>query len=257
MENKKNNGGLTIIILILVFIIIGLAGYIVYDKYIKPNYEIVKKTDKTTNNKKEEEKSLIKDSSKEIVYNNEKFSYINVPFINIDSEDADNLNKEIEEYINNNGKNGYGDDYYPKYDYYKNGDNVSVLITIVTEGSSRYYKTANINAKTGKRITNTDLLSMKNIKSSEVADKVFSIYSDTAEKNGSLEAYKSLHMAGDEFTSIYDETKYSLKKLSIADFDMYLNDDDELCVIAEVYLIAGPEKNFYSFNLDDNKYEIN
>ena len=247
---------------ILVLIVLGLGGYIVYDKIIVPRQNTGTITINTDDKKDTKEKSLIKDSSQKIVYDNEKYSNknyegIKVPVINIDSEDASKLNGEIEGFVNEYKHDGFNEYMYPKYDYYENDDILSINVTIITEGSSRYYKTANINTKTCKKVSNSELVSKKEFKENEVPYKVFDIYEKEAEKNGSLDSYKQLTMAGDEFTSVYQGTKNYITKITLDEFGMYLNKNGELCVITKVYMIAGPESNYYIFNLNTNSYEAN
>lgn len=243
---------LVAIIVVLAIMLLGLGTYVAYDKFIKPNDKKIVNNNK---DKKENTKSILKDSSKTIVYTEEKDKYCKVPIININSADADKINEDIEDYVEKMDENGYGEYYNLNYEYFENEDILSVKIIIRTAGSSRYYHTSNINVKTGKRVTNSDLLKLKNIKEEELSDKVFSVYEKDLEKSGTLEDSKKIHKYDDEFTSIYDGTKNSIESNDLDDFDMYLNSKGELCVIAKVYLIAGPENNYYSYNLETNLRE--
>ena len=252
MENKSNNKGLIALVIILIIIILGLSGYIAYDKFIAK--EEVNKIEKKEN--KKEEKSIIKDKEKDIVYTESDYEYKKVPVININTADADKLNKEIEEYVDKmSSESDYGEAYALSYDYFENNDVLSIKMTITTFGSSRYYKTVNINSKTGKEVSNYDLIKSKSIDENEIGNAIFDIYTKEAEKNESLDAYKTQHIYSDEYTSVYDGTKNLVTNKKYDDFDMYLNSKGELCVISDVYLIAGPEMNFYVFNLNSNSYE--
>ena len=253
MENKKSNKGLVALIIILIIIIIGLGSYIVYDKFINTNKD-KKDTVEVKETKKEE--SILKDKSKPIVYTLGNYKYKKVPFINIDSDDAERLNNEIDDYVTKSGKDtDYGEGYSLSYDYFQNDEILSVLLKIDTIGASKYYKTVNINTKTGKKVSNSDLLKIKNIDENGIGNAIFDIYVKDAEESGYIDTYKTQHIYGDGFTSVYDGTKMLIDSKKIDDFDMYLNSKGDLCVIEEVYLIAGPEKNFYKFNLNINSYE--
>lgn len=253
MKENKSNKGLVVLVIILFILVLGLGTYIVYDKVINKD-EAVSKTD--SNDKKETTKGIIKDESKEIVYSDNEYQYKKIPIINIDTEDADDLNKEINEYVDKMGQDSnYGEGYKLSYVYYENNEILSILLTINTYGSSKYYKTVNINSKTGKKVSNYDLIKIKSIDENEIGNAIFDIYVKDAEKNGLLDTYKTQHIYGDGFTSVYDGTKMLIDSKKIDDFDMYLNSKGDLCVIEEVYLIAGPEKNFYKFNLNINSYE--
>lgn len=253
MKENKSNKGLIVLVIILFILVLGLGTYIVYDKVINKD-EVVSKTD--SNDKKETKKGIIKDESKEIVYSDNEYQYKKIPIINIDTEDADDLNKEINEYVDKMGQDSnYGEGYKLSYVYNENDEILSILLTINTYGSSKYYKTVNINTKTGKKVSNYDLIKTKSIDENEIGNAIFDIYVKDAEKNGLLDTYKTQHIYGDGFTSVYDGTKMLIDSKKIDDFDMYLNSKGDLCVIEEVYLIAGPEKNFYKFNLNINSYE--
>ena len=113
--------GKSIIIVILVLIILALGNHIIYTEYYKPK---VTKEDKTIKEDKKEEKNdktFIKkiDENKEYIYDGEyvgdfsKESYttdsgktynskdLKAPYFNIDSQDANNANKEVNEtYLN-------------------------------------------------------------------------------------------------------------------------------------------------------------
>lgn len=253
MKENKSNKGLVVLVIILFILVLGLGTYIVYDKVINKD-EVVSKTD--SNDKKETKKGIIKDESKEIVYSDNEYQYKKIPIINIDTEDADDLNKEINEYVDKMGQDtNYGEGYNLSYVYYENDEILSILLTINTYGSSKYYKTVNINSKTGKKVSNYDLIKTKSIDENEIGNAIFDIYVKDAEKNGLLDTYKTQHVYGDEFTSVYDASSNLIKSKKYDDFDMYLNSNGELCVISDVYLIAGPEKNSYIFNLNLYNYE--
>lgn len=255
MENKKGNGGLILIIILLLLIIIGLFGYIYYDKFIKkPEVDCTKCNVETKEETKE--KSLLKDSSKPVVYNNKEYTNLDVPYINIDSDDAENINKSISTYVDKMDEGiSFGEYNTLSYEYFENDNVLSVRIMISTMGSTKYYQSYNIDVKTGKTVTNKELCKIADIKETEVGNLAFDIYIKDAEKNGFLDTYKTQHIYGDEYTSVYDGTKMIFDSTKLEDYDMYLNKDGNLCVISEVYLIAGPEKNNYVFNLSKNIYE--
>ena len=255
MENKKSNKGLVVLNVILILIVLVLCGFIAYDKFIKKDTCKCTKCD-VKETKNEDTKVSKKDASKGIVYDDGTNQYKRVPIINIDSTDANKLNKEINDYVDKmSSETDYGEAYALTYDYFENNDVLSIKMTITTIGSSRYYKTVNINSNTGKEVSNYDLIKSKSIDENEIGNAIFDIYTKEAEKNGSLDVYKTQHIYGDEYTSVYDGTKNLVTNKKYDDFDMYLNSKGELCVISDVYLIAGPEMNFYVFNLNSYSYE--
>lgn len=255
MENKNSNKGLIILIIILILMVLGLGSYIVYDKFI--NVSRKSESNKVENKKATKEDRINKkDNTKAIVYTEGNYEYKKVPVINIDSIDADRLNKEINDYLEEMKKNtDYGEGYNLSYDYYENDNILSIKITINTFGASKYYKTFNISTKTGKEVTNKEILNLKNIEESDFSSKLLSAYEKEQSDNDNLDAVKTQHIYGDEYTSVYDGTKMNIENTKIEDFDMYLNKNKELCVVADVYLLAGPERNFYIYNLDTNSRE--
>ena len=50
MENQKNNGGLITLVIILLLLVLGLGGYIVYDKLLRNNSESNTESNNATNN---------------------------------------------------------------------------------------------------------------------------------------------------------------------------------------------------------------
>ena len=63
MENQKNGKGKTFAIVILVLLVLGLGGYIVYDKIIMKETEEPEKTEKTKKEVKEQPKLLTNDEA--------------------------------------------------------------------------------------------------------------------------------------------------------------------------------------------------
>ena len=255
MENKKSNKGLVAVVIIELLIIIGLGGFIGYEKFIKNDLCECSKCGVKKDDIKED-KSIIKDKDKEIVYTEGNYKYKEVPVININTEDAEKLNKEIKNYIDKmSSDTDYGEAYALSYEYFENNDILSIKMTITTFGSSRYYKTVNISTKTGKKVSNEELIKLKKIKEEDFSSKLFEVYEKEQIDNGSIDAVKTQSIYGDEYTSVYDGTKMNIESTKINDFDMYLNKKGELCVVTDIYLIAGPERNFYIYNLDTNLRE--
>lgn len=124
---KKKNSGLVVLVIVLIVIILGLGGYIVYDKFLKDSSNVnessnnkkvstikldddldyVYDADYSYNNKYTEFDRLFagEESGKrtidyygiDVEYNMGKqiLSDLKVPFINIKSADADNVNQKI------------------------------------------------------------------------------------------------------------------------------------------------------------------
>lgn len=241
MPPKKSKGPLVIIIL-LILIILGLAGYICYDKFIaKDNKCDVEKTTETDN-----KKILLKDKTKDIVYSSLKdkikvsedgYFYYNIPQVNINSSDAQVINDEI----NSKLKKEYDDvkkaleeskgEYIASmfeeidYKYYINDNILSLFIYSKgeVESDSDYY-IYNIDIYTGKKVSNEDILKIKQLNEETFKSKM-------------IDAFKSLekHMTdgshgSDEFAkNQYNKNISNLKESSLDSYQIYLNDKKELC----------------------------
>lgn len=246
MEEK--NTGLIVLIIILFVIVLTLSSYIFIDKFL-----VIERRGNTSNktnivNNNSEEKSLVKDSSKEVVYNNENYLPDNeVPYINIDSKDAERLNEEIEEYYKS-----VINDYYDSiiYNYYVSDDIVSIVVRYMPGGSTKEYKVYKINKETGYEVTNSDILKIKNITKETLITKMKAIF---LERVKTTEAY-SMHIYGDEFTTVEQATNRNIENLSLDTALIYLNDNNNLCVIEEEYQIAGAETGNYIMNIDKSSY---
>lgn len=183
-EPKKQGKGSNIVIVLLILIILGLAGYICYDKFIsKDNKCDVEETAETDIIKTNTNTEVVvkKDKDKDIVYTDISTSKHNVPQINIDSEIATKYNKEIMTFYND-FKSGKGlalsaDEYNFGYKYYINDEIVSVVVSHTTEsGAENPTKVYNINQYTGKEVSNSELLKKLNITENDVANKLNKSY---------------------------------------------------------------------------------
>lgn len=229
-----------------------------------------------TDNKSEElnkntKDVAVKDSSKGVVYelvNDVKtWKYYNqyygeymdagysykIPQINIDSADAEKINQKIKdkyltqyneavEYRNeNNGETGIW--YRIEYAYHINGDVVSIIIDSKGESEGKDRSSYNINMKTGKEVTNTELLKIKGITEEEFPSKLSNILTETLRDmyTGNIEPAEFM-------TAQYKRTT-SLENCSI-DNDMYLNVNGDLCVIVNRYNIAGGESTKIIIDID-------
>ena len=246
--------GLVAIIVILTILVLGLGTYIAYDKLIKANDKKVVNKDEV---KKNEKNSNANDSSKPMVYDNEDYKYLKVPYINLKTDEGSRLNKEIKEFINDyEDTKEFTENYGVSYNTYENDDIVSIVIKKTTPSSAtNYYMSINIDSKTGKEVDNRYLLDIKKIDENYIPGMLLEIFDNQAEKDGTMESLRRMPSQGDEFTSVYDATKYKIENNKLDDYVMYLNKKGELITVVEVYFIAGPEKGNVLMNLNTNLYE--
>lgn len=255
MEKKNNTSKGLIIALIVIsslflLTIIGLVIFVAYS-FVRPNkiegkrIVVEKDTNTNTNTTK---KSLIKDESKDIVYENPKYSpWVEAPYINIDSEDAKKLNNEIDEYYSKVTK-----DYYEvlTYKYYENDDVVSIVTKMMQAGANKDYRVYNINKKTGKEVTASELMKSKNLSLSSIKIRMKAIW---MQKVKTSEGY-SMPTNSNPNKSVEAATKDNIEQLTDDDIVLYLNSDGHLCVIYEEYQIAGAETGNYIMDLDKYLY---
>lgn len=244
--------GLVAIIVILTIMVFSLGTYVAYDKFIKPNsVKEVKKDEGKSNSKSSS------DSSKIEVYDSEDYKYLHVPYIDLKSDEGKRLNKEIKDFVSDyEDTKEFTDNCQVTYQTFENENIISIIIKKDTPSSStNYYKSINIDTKTGKEVDNKYLLDMKNIDENYIPGMLLEVYDNQAEENGNLEDLRRMPSQGDEFTSVYDATKNNIENNKLDDYVMYLNKKDELIVVVEVYFYAGPEKGNVLMNLNTNLYE--
>lgn len=233
---------LVVLIFTLIFLVVGLGTYIYIDKFIL--------TEETTCDCSDD--SLLKDKNKVIVYDNPNYKKLEIPYINIDSVDAGKLNTKLEEFYTKELKlsdKSNLDKVAMAYDYYSNSNYLSVICLYSSEGIN-YYKTANINFKTGKEVDPIDLLLAANFKREDFYNTIIDVYDKGIDQ--SQEFYVAPE-PGDK--TIYTMTIDSIKEKQIEDYEMYLNDNKELCVVIEEYEATGETTNRKVVNLSKAKYE--
>lgn len=218
-----NNKNKIYIIVLVTLILLIFGSAFIYDKYfnnIKTNL-----------------------SNEEIIIN-KKIDNKNIPYINI-SEDEVNLKvQEIYKKYN---------DYNSSYDYYINNNTLSLVIKFSNKEET-IYKTYNIDTDSKKEISNNELLKNNNI-DENVSSLLESIFDNELTNSGLLNKYRRTHMYGDGFTSIYDASIMIFDSIRIDDSNMYLNKDNEVCLISKIY---DPNSNKYIdkiFNLSTKSYE--
>lgn len=220
-------------------------------------------------NKVSSNEMLLKDSSKPVVYSyvevkNDKYqeapngssfsiSYIyRIPQININSAAAEAMNKLIlddyegtyKDYVKNGDSGCCNID----YSYAINGEILSVEISAFWDGGSVQRSAYNINIKNGNEVTHSDLVKQKGILDTEFPSKLSELMT---------ELLKSMYTPSSELTEPdtieFFNTQYrrsiDIKNCSMGN-DMFLNTDNELCVIVERFNLAGPDSTEIIINFD-------
>ena len=261
---EKSNKGLIIIIVILTIIVLGLAGYLVYDKFIAktPTPQTTDNTnsnavDNTTTN--DTKKVLKKDESKDVVYTEISAGKHRVPQINIDSETATKFNQEIMSFYDGFKKGEGLAASYTEYDfgykYYINDEIVSIVVSHTTEsGAENPTKVYNINQYTGKEVTKTELLAKANIDESQFSSKLIASYKKIDSWDKIMEEINTMptNMRDAELNfkkGVYDG---NINKLSQNDFiGLYLN-NNQIYVIFDMNTYAGAGHQQTILNMSNN-----
>ena len=222
MENKKSKNKLYIIIFVSLLLIVFGSAFI-YDKFFDS------KNNKDTNNK---------------IVINKKINDKNVPYINLSCDEVNEKIKDTYKILNN---------YKPKYDYYLNNDILSLVISFESD-EEKVYKTFNINIKNKEEISNSELMKLSKVEGS-IGTLLESIFDSELIKEGTLNNYRRTHMYGDEFTSIYDASIMEFDSIKLDSASMYLNSDNELCLIGKIYDLESAKTITKIFNLSKKIYE--
>ena len=194
VEKKKGNGQVVVIILLLLMVL-GLGGYICYDKFIKKDTKETTKKEKTTNttlvSKLDTKADWVYDAEykKDVTadYYDSGFSRyyakdIVVPYINIKSDYADKSNDEIKEVFDKAiAKYNEGVQYkifkIVDCSYQKNiYNNALSLMTIYSVAATDIpipnYHIYNIDLKTGKELSFEDIYKLAGFDSKTIDSKV-------------------------------------------------------------------------------------
>lgn len=232
--NKNNSKAPIIIILIIVILLAG--SYIAMRMLNKDN------TPTPDDKKDTKEVVLLKDSNKEVVYSyidenlkNANYSTtITIPQFNIDSTDAENINKKIlDKYekildecreIEKDNSRVFNNEI--GYKYYVNDNIVSLVIYhMATEFSSMTnFEAYNIDQVTGKEVSTSEILKYKNIDESNFSSILVDAYKNARTIDEQLK--------NDDFAK--SQYQKNIDKLNNQDImGIYLNENSELCIIFE------------------------
>jgi len=195
------------------------------------------------------------DDSKEIVYtsyykklqdNDGTIIEYNIPTINIDSEDAKNSNKNINElqkiaekyYAEYEESNYVGPLSNIEYVYYLNSNILSVLIKWGFPSSDQY-KLFNIDIYTGDKVSSSEILKHKNKNENDFLKELQEYYKKTYPFKDFADKLEGL--SEDEKNVYIDGYNYILNRISseIDNIDMYLNEDGKMVVILPIAPTAG------------------
>ena len=188
----------------------------------------------------------------------------NIPSINLNTPDANKVNTEI---YNNLTKqiidavSGNRQLFYTiKYDYYINGNVLSLLITIMSTYGFTEYRGYNIDTQTGKVISNDELLRLHNIEKAIFIRNLSELYRRKfIELYGTKDTVFSILYASPSLLT--DEERKNIEALYVERYNstvhpdnisiqipMFLNEQGQINVIAHIYSLAGADAYYHIIN---------
>ena len=243
-KSIKVSLGTVICIMVIELLIITLvAMYLYYNN--NSNFDnSINNSENTSQIAESENKKINKVyEDKELIYSSyskysSEYSY-SLPYININSADINKINQEIEEYymplINNELKNeqeGFSVTMYNiKYTSYLNDNILSLVISDYSPNDDIYYTVYNVDIYTGRKISNSELINLKNISESDYLNNL-----QTLCKEHFIAKYNSLEKS-DFYEERYNKT-ISTDNCSIQT-PIFLNKDGNISVIPCIYGLAG------------------
>lgn len=206
------------------------------------------------------------DESKEIVYSSYEITLENeysykIPYINIDLKNIDTINNEIEKYYKTDLEEVLAEyqsiekdiKFYTlsimeiKYNAYINNNILSLVIETLHTGGLKVYKVYNVDIYDGTVIENSDLIKLKQIKESDLENKLKELYkAKFIEEYGTKDDVQTLQWPETEIqerANFYDEQLQRTISSSncSAKVPMFLNANGNICVVANIYAMAGGE----------------
>ena len=176
--------------------------------------------------------NLVEDAYSQI--EGEKGAEVRLPHINIESEDVSKINSEINSKIQSTDFWVNPENYF----YSRNGDILSVVAESIYDNI--YVDTAdvyNINLKSGKVLSNAELLVNASVNESDYDMK--EIYKDEfKKKNESLLENKNE-------TAIRFYNSLDDKEIKLSDEKLYLDSDNALHVLLQFPYMAGPDDMYF------------
>lgn len=229
--NKKGIAVPLVLTIIFGISTLGLGSYVVYDS-VKDNNSTVNNQETTTSesttktpNQNEPGQPALKEDGKDIVYDLVNEENRKLPYVNINSEYGESINKEIE--LGKNGRFSTNNSGIERIDYsYSNNNNI-LSIVIKTYYPSDYvnYEIYNINTLTGQSVSNLEMINLKGFNIEQFNKKAHTTVDSYIEKVTGLPA------SNDENAISSDVNHF--------DNPMFFDSNGKLNVIAKIRYQAG------------------
>ncbi|MBQ6992422.1 MAG: hypothetical protein IJN50_05905 [Clostridia bacterium] len=218
-------------------------------------------------NNMEMKEEIIQINAKGIVYTafEEKGNGYNfiIPKINIDSKDVEEINNEIEQkiikevkkQIKESKKNQEDVDFAVtpcdiSYKYYINGEILSLVLEFGFPYNHIEYTGYNVNIKSGKKITNEEILKYKGVLVADFSNKLPEIYGNFYKENfGNMNEENELY---EEYKKQYEKT-ISKENCNINNY-MFLDNEGNINIIAKIYTMAGSGESICIIKIEDSQF---
>lgn len=237
-EKKVMPNVVALIIVLIVLILSVSVGVFIGKNYYKNN----ENNNETGENNNQNNKEINKiDDSKDIIYTlYEKTSGdydIKIPYVNIDSNYAREINGKMEQAENDYQK--YDESSKISYNYYINDNILSIYIKEFSPSAS-IYTFYNIDIYTGKKVSNTEILAYKKYDNEIFYTKLIdAVNNKVVEMMGSLEN----RYQDENYNNAYNQTMelYTSKdKIAlINELTMYIDTNGNINVLAGICLNSG------------------
>lgn len=264
MESNKNSK-LYIAIAFLGVVILGLGGYIVYDKLYSPKNSNNKSQE--ANNQKEtmlvskvyKDNDWVYDAEYEKKVTSDYYSLYNetfyakdivVPYINVESDYANNANNEIKKVLDdavenyNEGASGefsYIDEC--NYKYYLNNDGLSVILTYgvgSTDVVHPNYYIYNIDLKTGEELSYKDIYAIAGFNDNNIEAKAESAITEIMHEKMKDFDYPEDYPEGTDFDTYNNESIKNYKEsVENNTIKYFLSSNKQLNVVVKLSIPAG------------------
>lgn len=276
-KKKKKHTGLKVIFALLILVIIILAGcYGLYkidllpepvNGYLTPIFETIegwfgidnKKSEENTLASDSEEKNTIK---KKVEKEDLVFDYYDkkifgkeykIPEINLDYENVEKINKEIASLVEDEIKDLEKETEFPEmalagteYNWYLN-DNILSLVFCTKNYHVENYYVYNVDVYTGETIENQEILDAVKMEEKNFTEKCVDAVKDYYENI--LYSSEVEQQAGYYYTEALNKS-IAESNFKVSKSKIYLNDSGEVCIVAEVYLVAGATSNNFPINIE-------
>ncbi|MCD8066030.1 MAG: hypothetical protein LUE15_02450 [Oscillospiraceae bacterium] len=195
--------------------------------------------------------NLVTDALNETVGN---MSFV-IPQINIDSSDVKNINYEIWDALYTGvveglvGSNSAGGQYI-SYEWYVNNNILSLVIECNPyDIDLLYFYVYNVDITGGNELTKDELISSYGMSDSDYLESVRkALYSYSYDTYEFFCEYNGVAMVNEQLSKTISDDNINFAR-------PFINGDGQMCVVADIYSMAGAESYYYIVNITD--YEMN